>query len=285
MSSQRTTILAGCLSALLAGCGGAGTQSPTAAHTSLVPTAVARGVATIQIPPRRHTASARRRPDWVSSATQSIAITAQRASDGYSDSSYMTLTPTSNGCTLLPTGVTLCQVPFNAPPDAGADTDLITVTLIDAPDVNRGRVVGFAAVTQAIVADATNPLNIVVGGVVGTITLGSVTNPTVIAASPATVAIPVSFQDIDNVTIGGVLDAPVSVAISGSAASSFSIIPASQASIADPTTLANSQVAITYAGNATSGQSATVTFTTTSAQTLQLNGGNPVNQTFTINVQ
>lgn len=142
------------LAGLLAGCGGAGAPAmPPSVHTSKA--AGTRVV--IQIPPKSSTASsAARQPQYVSPSTQSITVSV----DG-GPATAQNLTPGSPNCDVpAPLSPLTCTVNISAAPGTH------TFTFVTYDGLNgTGNVLSTNSVSQNIVANQSNTVNVTLDGV------------------------------------------------------------------------------------------------------------------------
>ena len=206
--------------ALLAGCGGGSTGSvvpqqqpqpqPTQQKTQEVT------VSFNIVVPTAAGAHARRVPNYVSASTKSATIAVGSA------------TPTTVNCTAV------CSGTVSAP--VGSDT--FAVNLYDATN-GAGNLLSTGTLTQTIVANQANAVNVTFNGVVASLAL-SLASPTVTPGTAGSVGVTVNALDADgNVIVGpGVyVNASansVTIALSNSDASGNSSL--TQTSVTQPTT-------------------------------------------------
>lgn len=152
----RTALYATVVAMLVAGCGGAGTGSPSPA---LPPVTGGMHNASVKfsfrIPPK--TQSAQLRPNTISPSTQSIGVRVNSGAQQVFDA-----LPTSPGCSAGSNGTT-CTVTIDAP----AGTDSFAVNTYSGTGAT-GAILDSTTLTAAILADATNTITITLGPVVST---------------------------------------------------------------------------------------------------------------------
>jgi len=197
MKSLRRGAAAG-LAMVLAGCGGSGTSTLAPPRATPAEATVAFKI----VVPAKPTAT-RRVPRYVSASTQSASITVAAGAGTPG-------TPTVVNCT------TVCTGQIQAP--VGSDT--FAVTLYDMQDAG-GNKLSIGSLTQTIVANQVNTVNVALAGVVAG--LAVVLNPNTIPPGPtATVGVTVNALDAGNNIIigpGEAIDAsgnPVTVTLSDS---------------------------------------------------------------------
>ena len=210
------------IAALLTGCGGGGstlglpalpTGSPATQPTQQKNQNVS--VSFKIVVPTASGAAARRVPDYVSASTKSATIAVGSA------------TATTVNCT------TTCSGTVSAP--VGSET--FAVNLYDAAN-GSGNLLSTGTVTQTIVANTANSVNLTFNGVVASLSIAL--SESVTSGTAATVGVAVDALDADGNTIVGpgiYVDAsgtPVTIALSDSDTSGATTL--SQTSITQPTT-------------------------------------------------
>jgi len=238
------------IAALLAGCGGGATTPglPVQSVTTPAPQPTQQkaqivSVAFTIIVPTASGEAARRVPNYVSASTQSASIVVGSA------------TPVVVNCTAT------CSGTVNAP--VGSDT--FSVELYDATN-GSGNVLSTGTLTQTIVANTANSVNVTFNGVVNSlaVAIGNVVSP----GMAGSVGVTVNALDADGNTIVGpgvyvnASGAPVTIALSNSDASGNSTL--SQTSITQPTTGIELTYTAAFDANPTISASATG-FTTANA--------------------
>ncbi|HTX56964.1 MAG TPA: hypothetical protein VMD47_07655 [Candidatus Acidoferrales bacterium] len=257
LGSVRLLFMAAALSAVaLAACGGGSGGGP-GAGAPMLPTTQPPAQSpdkislVIKVPQPSGTASARRRPNYVSAGTQSIGVVV--ASQGYSPSpaQYTNL----SSCPLV-SGVTTCTITVQAIP--GSDT--FTITAYSGTN-GSGSVLSVGSITATIVSGQTSSLSVSLGGVIASMTLSTVNADLPLSQA---MTVNVSAQDASGDTIVGTYDNPI--ALSGSD------LVISPTALPDSTTASNVTVswAQSYAGTtattlSASGDSATATLSITPA--------------------
>ncbi len=275
--TTRLSLAAALLALSLAACGGGGGALPAAQTPGSSPAehTTAKAAATIVIPaaaPALGAASSARAPRWVSPSTQSIQINAKR-SDGFTEGQTTALNAGSSNCTPLPGGARTCAVDFVAPVTSGSLTDEITIYLIDNVDPNFGYNLAVADVfNQTVTAGATNSFAFVLGGIVGRQPAVPQPSPaTVTHGTPATITIPLAVTDRRGNPIVGVLDSPLKLTLSSTAAFAFAS-PAAQpdGSVTISDTSATPQITLSYNGGTAP---TTFTIATTSFESARIASG------------
>jgi hypothetical protein len=190
------------LVALVAGCGGGGSQH------SVIPTkSAARGSASVGLHvviPKKSASAAKRVVKHLPSSTKSMAVTVNGGTP-----QVVGLQSTDPGCSVDPgTGNTVCNATILAP--IGSDT--FDLTAYDAAG-GTGNVLSHANVTKTVVA-GTNNFPITLGGVVASVTL-SVASPVYEGAATTTATANVVAADADGNTIMDAYDQTVTVTGSG----------------------------------------------------------------------
>lgn len=179
------------LTALLTGCGGGGATiapQPSAPSGPSRPTAAT--TISMTIPRARQTSGARRRPAYISSATNSMVVTPQGQSP-----IMIPLTATSPGCSVV-AGGRQCTVTASLP----VGTYPITIALYwttngtDSP-------LAMTTTTQTIALDVTNTLNFTLNAVVSLITDSLSPGSTFTAGTASTKTITVTASDPAGATI------------------------------------------------------------------------------------
>uniref|UniRef100_E6Q3D5 Uncharacterized protein n=1 Tax=mine drainage metagenome TaxID=410659 RepID=E6Q3D5_9ZZZZ len=218
----RKRLLALALVASLVACGGAGGSAPSSpilpgnAPTQPQTESVAFRI----LIPAASTASAARSPRYISASTQSasIAVGPSGGSPG---------TPVVINCT------SVCSGTVSAP--VGSDT--FTVNLYDAAN-GGGHLLSTGTLTQSIVIDQANNVNLTFNGVVASLHI-ALASPTIVPGSAGSVGVNVSALDADGNTIVGpgtyvnAAGSPVSITLSDSDTSGNSTL--SQTSVTQPT--------------------------------------------------
>ncbi|HTU70890.1 MAG TPA: hypothetical protein VMF11_11290 [Candidatus Baltobacteraceae bacterium] len=239
------------LVALLAGCGGGGSTPslPVQSVASPAPQPTQQSPQSVKVSfniivPTASGASARRVPNYVSASTKSASIAVGSAM------------PTTVNCTAT------CSGTVSAP--VGSDT--FTVNLYDATN-GTGNVLSTGALTQTIVANTANSVNVTFNGVVASLSI--VLGASGTAGTPALIPVSVNALDADGNTIVGpgvyvnASDKPLTIALSDSDPSGATAL--SQTSLTQPT----SGITLTYTGLAITsstigGSAAGITTSTTS---------------------
>ncbi|HTU70225.1 MAG TPA: hypothetical protein VMF11_07865 [Candidatus Baltobacteraceae bacterium] len=211
------------IAALLAGCGGGGSTPGVVTR----PLAQATGQPSPKAPqdvsvsftivvPTASGAHARRVPDYVSASTKSATIAVGSA------------TPTTVNCTAT------CSGTVSAP----VGSDMFTVNLYDATN-GTGELLSTGTLTQTIVANTANSVNVTFNGVVASLAI-SLASSTVTPGIAGSDGVTVNALDADGNTIVGpgvyvnASGTPVTIALSNSDASGNSTL--SQTSVTQPTT-------------------------------------------------
>jgi pimeloyl-ACP methyl ester carboxylesterase len=179
----------------LAACGAGGsapiTTSPTVGTTA---GASASATFSIQIPAKAVTSQGRRRTQYVSASTQSIAISTNGAAPAVAN-----LTPTSPGC-VAATAPAALTCTLAAPAVIGADT--FTLTLYDSVGAT-GNILSVATVHQTIGGGHSNSIHVTLNPVVSALQL-TIATPKPPVGTAATIALNVSAFDAD----GNIIIAP-----------------------------------------------------------------------------
>ena len=180
------------ITAVLAGCGGAMPQgSKSAPPAPLKTVSVA-----FRIVPSTVTASAKRRPRYVSLGTQSVTIAVSSAG--------LATTTTIINCSIHD-----CSGNVDAP----VALDTFTVNLYDNQD-GHGNLLSSGSVTQTIVEKQANSVNITFDAIVAHATV-ALPNPTPLIGAPLTQTLTVNAVDAGGFTIvgPGVFDRPIVLAL------------------------------------------------------------------------
>ena len=184
-SVARLRVLALIAVAVLSACGGGATTTPHAASTGLASVSVK-----ISIPSLQGTAS-RRRVKYISPSTQSVTIAVNGGAPN-----VVNLTPSSPNCSAGPQLV--CTASFTAPP---GPRDAFVFDLYDGLS-GSGNVLASSTLVSAITFEGPNVLNVVLNGVVNSISL-ELTTASLPAGAAGTTSLVVSALDSDgNVIIG-----------------------------------------------------------------------------------
>ncbi|MGC8486421.1 MAG: hypothetical protein ACP5O6_12450, partial [Candidatus Baltobacteraceae bacterium] len=189
------------LSLALVGCGGSSGNATLPGAENTLPMVDARLV--ITIPQRTAASTGSRTPAYVSPSTQSLTV----AIDGGTPAAQ-NLTPGSPNCSVGgPLSALTCTVPIAAP--AGSHT--FTFVTYDGLG-GTGNVLSTNAVTQSIVANQTNSINVTLAGVPALLQVSVLGSGTGISGSVSTglqvagaVSIPLSVAPLDadgNIIIG-----------------------------------------------------------------------------------
>jgi len=240
---------AACAGLALAACGGGGHSAgpsflPTAQPSAQASDAISLA---IKIPQPGSSPSARRRPNYISSATQSIGVVV--TSQGYSPSPAQYVNVSS--CPQV-SGVTTCTITVQAIPGS----DVFTITAYSGTN-GSGSVLSAGSITATIVSGQTSSLAVSLGGVIASMTLSTVNADLPLSQ---TMSVDVSAQDASGATIVGTYDNPI--ALSGGN------LVISPTSLPDSTTASNVSVSWTqgYTGTtptalSASGDTATASLT------------------------
>ncbi|MDB5039643.1 MAG: endo,3,4-beta-glycanase [Candidatus Eremiobacteraeota bacterium] len=169
---------------LVTGCGGGGgvqtmpPQSPVAKPSG---STTAGATLTVTIPSASKTGTAKRRARYVSSATNSLSFTPTGGT-----TTVVPLTATSPNCTTDASGARSCAISVSAPTGSNVTFSLSTFASADG----IGTPLSTTLVSQAIVANQTNPINVTLDAVVSQLQVGSSNSAFVIGqASSATVTV------------------------------------------------------------------------------------------------
>jgi virginiamycin B lyase len=176
----------------LAGCGGGGGNSPVPG----APQGTSGAAFVVRVPARSSAsaASAMSRPQYISPATQSVAISVS----GESAAVVANLTPASPNCTPASGSTPLtCTVVVTAP----VGTDTFTVAMYGRLN-GGGPALSKGSVTADVVANQTTPVNVVTGGVVDSIAL-TLANPAPALGKAAKIALTVTAKDSAGCVIVG----------------------------------------------------------------------------------
>jgi virginiamycin B lyase len=169
------------VTALLAGCGGGMPHSAKSAPPASVKTA---SVA-FHIEPTKAPASGKRRTKYVSYGTQSVSVTVSSSGQ-----------PTTT--TVIPCSYGSCSGNIDAP----VATDTFTVGLYDDPSAH-GNLLSSGSITQTIVAEQANTVNITFDGIVAHASALGFDVPTPLIGAPLTTTVTVSAVDAAGFTIVG----------------------------------------------------------------------------------
>ncbi len=190
------------LVALVAGCGGGGSQ-----HSVIPANPAARGSASVGLHvviPKKSASAAKRVVKHLPSSTKSMAVTVNGGTP-----QVVGLQAADPGCSTDPgTGNTVCNATILAP--IGSDT--FDLTAYDAAG-GTGNVLSHANVTKTVAA-GTNNFPITLGGVVASVTL-SAASPVYEGAATTTATAGVVAADADGNTIMDAYDQTVTVTGSG----------------------------------------------------------------------
>jgi len=234
------------ITALLVGCGGGGSMPGVITQPQPQPTQQKTQNVSVSftiVVPTASGAHTRRVPNYVSASTKSASIAVGSA------------TPTTVNCT------TTCSGSVSAP--VGSDT--FSVNLYDATN-GSGSLLSTGTLTQTIVANQANSVNVTFNGVVNSlaVAIANVVSP----GTAGSVGVTVNALDADGNTIVGpgvyvnASGTPVTIALSNSDASGNSTL--SQTSITQPTSGIELNYTAAFDANPTISASATG-FTTATA--------------------
>jgi hypothetical protein len=191
----------GILSSLLAlgACGGSGSSlqtappaRPDAGHATIA-------AFTIRVPARAATASALRRPTYISPNSQSAVIKLASVNGVVSPqpATIVNLTPTSKNCSSSG-GTLVCSAAIEAP----AGTDAFSLTLFSAPG-GAGSQLSSGSVSATIVAGAVNTVPLTLNGIVSTIAVNLSRSRVFTSGEPSTIGVAVTATDATGATIVG----------------------------------------------------------------------------------
>jgi hypothetical protein len=253
-------IVTSLLAAGLAACGGGGaTTVPSVSHVASPPSsapsaATAGAILTVTIP-QPTAASNHRRALYVSSATSSLTFTPQGGS-----TSVISLAAGSPNCTTASNGSRSCTINVSAP--IGPNV-VFTISTFASTD-GTGTPLSTVRVTQAIVANTMNPINVTLDAVVSKLQVAlsqSAFTLGVVASSIVTVAALDAAGKIIAVGNNNLVDAndnAVTIALSDSESATTKL---------SATTVGSTPVSLSYNGGTPSAASATITATLSSAGT------------------
>jgi hypothetical protein len=182
---------------------------------------------TITVPRQTGASSTARRPDYVSTATQSVAVT-----PGTAPKQLFAIAQSAPGCTSA-NGTLTCV--FSVSAAVGQDEAIVISTFANA--AGTGTPLSTATVIANVVAGRSNPIAATLGGVVASVSV-TLAPDKLIPGTAATVAVTVDALDAAGKTIvgpGGYVDAngnPVTIALSDSDSAYTKL---SQTSITKPT--------------------------------------------------
>jgi hypothetical protein len=225
--------------ALLAGCGGGGGSVPPSppAHG----TQATKVAFSITIPAKSQTQSGARRPQYVSSGTQSISVTVTPSGGTALPTQTFNVTPTSNGCAAASGGGTTCTETV----DAGVGSDTFAVACYSGTNAG-GSVLASGSATQTIVINTTNNVAVTLGGVIASMAV--VAPSTILENGPAptsyTIPIGLIAKDAAGATIIGsdpYINGPVTLTMSDPGGT----VTGGSATFTNPT----STTTVTYNGN------------------------------------
>jgi hypothetical protein len=223
---------------LLAGCGGGGGTMPASPTQNAQATKVAFS---ITIPARSQTQSGARRPQYVSSGTQSISVTVTPSGGSALPAQTFNVTPTSNGCAAASGGGTTCTETV----DAGVGSDTFAVACYSSTNAG-GSVLATGSTTQTIVIDTTNTVAVTLGGVIASMAVVAPSTMLENAVLPTSYSIQVGLiaKDASGAVIIGsdpFVNGPVTLTMSDPAGA----VSGGSASFTNPM----STTTVTYNGN------------------------------------
>jgi Concanavalin A-like lectin/glucanases superfamily len=261
---KRILIGASLLAIVLPGCGGGGgartmlpTVSPATSSTnSPVAASSSAGVAlTVTIPAGPTTNSTQRRPQYISSATNSISFMPQGGS-----TTVVSLAAGAPNCVTGSTGSRICSVNVSAPTGPSIT---FTISAFASTD-GTGTPLSTVTTSQAIVANTLNPINVTLNAVVSKLQVAlspSAFTLGVVASSILTVTALDASGKIIAVGTNQLVDGnnnPVTITLSDSESAATKL---------SATTFGTSPVSLNYAGGTPSAASATITATLSSGGT------------------
>lgn len=227
--------------AAVAACGGGGAAGPAGALPAPVPSSQGAGhlKLVIKIPQPSSASSARRRPNYISGATQSIGVVVTNQGMSPSPAQFTNI----SNCPSV-SGVTTCTVNVLAVPGS----DVFAITAYSGTN-GTGSALSVGSVTATIPSSGSvSPVSVSLGGVIATIAIDAI-NPYLPLSQTMTVN--VVAQDASGASIVGTYDNPI--VLSGTN------LVVSPTSLPDSTTASNASVAWTqgYLGTAASTLSGT----------------------------
>jgi hypothetical protein len=198
---MKRTIVLVTMTSLLGACGGGGGSVMPAQNASSRPGGTASATMTV-IVPHATTSSAARRPQYVSTATQSIAVT---PSGGVRQ--VFALTPSSPNCVVVNNGGSnlSCTLKISAPVAQNESLGISTYASTDG----TGAALSNATIVANIVSGQNNPLAATLNGIVASLSV-AIAPATTTAGTSATVPVTVNALDAAGRTIigpGGYSDA------------------------------------------------------------------------------
>ena len=237
-------IAAALCAAISTGCGrGGGGGTTTAANPAPQTNASARGTAQfiIKIPPKPASQSSSRSPQYVSAATQSIAISIDGATPTVAN-----LTPTSPNCSTSGSpAYTTCSVTASVL----AGTHSFTLTTYDQLAAVGNKLSTTTLTGQTVTAGVANSFPLTLSGVVAGIVL-TLAQPAPPTGVSATIPLTVAAQDADGYTILDAANSPY-VDVNGNPLTiTLSSSDTSGATLITPTSVTNSgtNVTVLYSG-------------------------------------
>jgi hypothetical protein len=256
MSCTRALLSLTSLSALLAACSGgggsAGQQPPVIAATSKSKGVVA---VSIKIPARSAAASSRRRPQYVSVSTESLALTISQSGTPVLQEA-VSLTPSNPNCTAS-AGATTCALTFPLAPGSY----LGTVSTYDGAVVAGGATGHLLSQGQSlavtVVGGQTNDLTLTLDGVPASISIVPAAGSTITGTQGTGFSVPSSAQSL----LVNALDADGNTIVGpGTPTFTAQVSPSTGYTLTQPTIGAPNEIAL-----AASGSAAAATITVTAA--------------------